>query len=155
MWHIKPLDKLLIYPSKSRPKAERSSELCCQKNKNDQKKTVRRARRLPILSLSKYSLSCQSFYLSLPLLTSKNFSSCSPLPQFIQKTFWEIFFRTKCFFPKKQFSFFFLIFFFKIFFRILFFLIFFFSVYLNSTTSFCILLTKQTKNTLGQNELDQ
>jgi hypothetical protein len=33
------------------------------------------------------SLSCQSFYLSRPVSTSKNFFFCSRLPQFVQKSF--------------------------------------------------------------------
>ena len=40
---------------------------------------------------SNYSLSCRSFCLSLPLST-KNFFLCFPLPQSIQKTFWETIF---------------------------------------------------------------
>ena len=58
----------------------------------------------------------------------------------------KFFFEQNFFFQKKLFIFFV--------FSIFFFLIF-FSVCLNSTTRFCILLTKQTKNTLGQNELEQ
>ena len=60
----------------------------------------------------------------------------------------RIFVANKIFFSKQNYSFFF--YFFLFFFRIFFFC-------LNSTTtgSFFILLTKQTKNTFGQSELDQ
>ena len=42
---------------------------------------------------SNYSLSCRSFYPSLPLSTFKNFFLCFPLLQSIQKTFWETIFE--------------------------------------------------------------
>ena len=81
----------------------------------------------------------------------KNFPHVLHYPNLSKIRSEKIFFEQKVFFPKKLFIFFF-DFFFLIFFSN------FFSVCHNSdnsTTSFCILLTKQTKNTLGQNELDQ
>ena len=90
---------------------------------------------------SNYSLSCQSFCLSLPFSTSKNFFLCFPPPKSIQKTFWEIIFAKKFFWKKKSkqiIHFFFSIFFFRffffrffffeffVFFEFVFFLIFFF-----------------------------
>ena len=58
--------------SEARPKAERSSELGGQKKKWTKKKWTKKKG----CTWSNYSLSCRSFCLSLPLLTSKNFFSC-------------------------------------------------------------------------------
>ena len=116
---------------------KRSSELGCQKNKNDQKKTVagRRARRRD--QFCTFSPSLLLIEVFDTFSHSKNFSSCSPLLQFIQQTFWEIFLRIKICFPKKIIHFFFSIFFFFefsffdffFFFWIFFFWFFFFSIF--------------------------
>ena len=116
--------------------------------------------------------------LSLP---PKTFPHALHHPNLSKRHSEKCFREQKCFFPKKIIHFFFLnffffrffvrFFFFKFFFRFFFFRIFFFffflilfffyfcfqifSVCLNSTTGLCILLIKQTKNTIGQNELDQ
>ena len=71
---------------------------------------------------SNYSLSCPSFYLSIPLSTSKNIFLYFPLPQSIQTIFWENSFRLKICWKKNQkkllicFFYFFRLFFFRIFF---------------------------------------
>ena len=133
---------------------ERSSEFYCQKNKNDQKKTVRRRRLVPILYLSNYFTFLSKFLTFLSLFQPlKTFPHVFHYPNLSKKTFWENFFRTKIFFPKKIIHFFFFdFFFFSIFFFLNFFSRFFlfefffeFFFCLNSTASFCILLTKQTK----------
>ena len=131
-------------------RSERSSEFFCQKNKNDQKKQYdddddddvpNSTNFVPVklfTVLSKFLTFLSLFQppkTFLHVLNSYNLSKRRS-----EKIFFE-----QIFFPKKNICFFFDVFFFLIF----------FSVCLNYTTSFCILLTKRTKNTLGQNELDQ
>ena len=99
----------------------------------------------------------------------KTFPDVLHYPNLSKRRSEKFFFEQNFFFQKKLFIFFLLFFFnfFEFFFSIFFFFsffffelrfwIFFFNFFfcLNFTTRFSILLTKQTKNTLGQNELDQ
>ena len=122
-----------------------SSELGCQKNKNDQKKTVvrRRARPRPILHFFSFFTSYRSFWHFLSL--QKLFLMFSNTPIY-PKDILRNFFANKNFFPKKIIHFFFSIFFFSIFFfsnflfSIFFFLNFFFFYFFFSNFRFFFFL---------------